>query len=120
MGVSVGIRPGPAGWTGRAKLWDGAKVISKEARRGGENGVGLGDKDSDGQAGRGWSRCLRVLNAAFAFLKRGLPLAFPLCLRGVFLYGGALLSLLAYSRPCLRLLTEPDSKSVLLWLSSKI
>lgn len=80
MGVSAGILPVQAGWIGRAKLWDGAKVISKEARRGWENGVGLRDKDPDGRPGEAGVRCLRVLNAFFCFLKRGLPCAFLLCL----------------------------------------
>lgn len=53
MVMPIGVRPGERAGPGGSELWDGAKVISKEARRGGENGPGLGDKDPDGEAGRG-------------------------------------------------------------------
>lgn len=88
-----GERVGPGG----SELWAGAKVISTEARRGGEKG--LGDKDPDGEAGRCWSPASWDQGANFYFFERLLcPTPFPLCPRGVFLYRGALSSPLAYPR----------------------
>lgn len=80
LGSDQGERVGPGG----SEIWDGAKVISKEARKGGENGPGLGDKDPDGEVGRGRSPVSRDWDARFSFFKRRLPCAFStLCPRGV-------------------------------------
>ena len=91
LGSDQGERVGPGG----SELWDGAKVLSKEARRGGENGPRLRDKDPDGEAGRGWSPASRDRNARFCFFKRRLLCALS-SLPSRFLYRDALLSPLAY------------------------
>lgn len=95
--MPVGVGPRERAGPGGSELWDGAKVVSKEARRGGENGPGLGDKDPDGKAGRGWNLASWGQDARFCFFKRRLPVPFPLCPRDVFRYRGVLSSPLAYS-----------------------
>lgn len=49
-----------------------SQIISKETRRGGENGLGLGDKAPDGEAeaGKGWSPESQGSDARFCSFKR--------------------------------------------------
>lgn len=113
MGTPVGVRPREWVGLGGSELWDGAKVISKEARRGGKNGRGLGDKDPDGEAGRDWSLVFWGQDARFCFFKNVHPVPLTLCLPGVFLYRGTLsLSHPSWPipGPCLRLRTGHDAK----------
>lgn len=74
-----------------------SQIISKETRRGGENGPVLGDKDPDGEAeaGKGLSPESQDPNACFCSFKRFLFCSFPPC-PGAFC---DLLSLFSYSRP---------------------
>lgn len=74
-----------------------SQIISKETRRGGENGPVLGDKDPDGEAeaGKGLSPESQDPNACFCTFKRFLFCSFPPC-PGAFC---DLLSLFSYSRP---------------------
>lgn len=56
-----------------------SQIISKETRRGGENGPVLGDKDPDGEAEawKGWSPESQGPDACFCSFKRLLFCSFP-------------------------------------------
>lgn len=56
-----------------------SQIISKETRRGGQNGPVLGDKDPDGEAEawKGWSPESQGPDACFCSFKRLLFCSFP-------------------------------------------
>lgn len=58
-----------------------SQIISKETRRGGENGPVLGDKDPDGEAeaGKGWSPESQGPDACFCSFKVLLFCSCPPC-----------------------------------------
>jgi hypothetical protein len=90
------------------------QVISKEARRGGENGPELGDKDPDGEAGRSWSPASQGPHARFCFFKR-LPTLrlFLFALQQPFFIEAPSYLHLPIPGPCQWLRTGQASKSVL-------